>query len=295
VTRDETSTPYKFNVGDTIRIESLNVDAFKTRDNNNGGINPELLDNVVLSDGTISLHLIGRVRVTGFTADQLRATLIERYKKWYKEPDITVTPVRVNTKLEDLRATVDSRFGAGGQGRQARVTPEGTIALPAVDDVFVQGLTLRELKRELNARYAAVVEGVEVTPVLVSRAPRFIYVLGEVRQPGRYELTGPTTVMQAIALAGGWNVGSHLWHTVVFRRDENWQLMATLINIRGAVYGRDPCPADEIWLRDTDIIVVPKHPILQADEFIELVFTRGIYGVLPNQGLSFNFSKLGTL
>jgi hypothetical protein len=38
--------------------------------------------------------------------------------------------------------------------------------------------------------------------------------------------------MQAIAMAGSWNVGAHLSHVVVFRRDENWQLMATRVNIR---------------------------------------------------------------
>ncbi|MEZ6070179.1 MAG: hypothetical protein R3C10_07830 [Pirellulales bacterium] len=35
--------------------------------------------------------------------------------------------------------------------------------------------------------------------------------------------------------------------------------------------------------------------ILVVDEFIDLVFTRGMYGVLPMQGVSLNFSKLSTL
>ena len=41
------------------------------------------------------------------------------------------------------------------------------------------------------------IEGFEVTPVLLTRAPRYVYVLGEVARPGRYDLQGPTTVMQA--------------------------------------------------------------------------------------------------
>ncbi len=118
--------------------------------------------------------------------------------------------------------------------------------------------------------------------------------LGEVAAPGRFELTGPTTVMQALALAGSWNVGGNLNQVVVFRRDENWCLMATKLDIRGALYGKRPCPADEIWIRDSDIVVVPKSPILVADEFIELVFTRGIYGVFP-LNLQANFAKLSTL
>ena len=154
----------------------------------------------------------------------------------------------------------------------------------------VQGLTLGELKRELDQRYAAEVEGIEVTPVLLQRAPRHVYVLGEVRTPGRFLLDGPTTIMQSIAMAGGWNVGANTRQIVVFRRGDDWRLMATMLDLRGALYGKMPCPADEIWLNDSDVIIVPKSPILVADDFINLVFTRGIYGVAPfNVGTTFSF------
>ena len=190
-------------------------------------------------------------------------------------PSITVTPLSVNTKLEDLRATVDSRAGAGGQSRQARVTPEGTIALPAIGSVPAQGLTLDELKREIDARYTAEVEGHRGHAGARARAPRFVYVLGEVRTPGRYLLEGPTTVMQAIAMAGSWNVAANIRQVVVFRRGDDWRLMATMLDLRGACYGKGPCPADEIWLNDSDIVIVPKIADPACDEFIDLVFTRG--------------------
>ncbi|MCR9117560.1 MAG: sugar ABC transporter substrate-binding protein, partial [bacterium] len=76
---------------------------------------------------------------------------------------------------------------------------------------------------------------------------------------------------------------------------EDWRLMATRLDIRGALLGKRPCPADEIWLRDSDIVVVPQSAILRADNFIELVFTRGIYGVVPFQGITLNFAKAATL
>jgi polysaccharide export outer membrane protein len=154
-------------------------------------------------------------------------------------------------------------------------------------------LSLEELKREIDERYAQFVGGIEVTPVLSNRAPRYVYVVGEVRQPGRYELQAPTTVMQSIALAGGWNNGGNLREIVVFRRDENWQLMATKLDVRGALLGKRPCPADEIWLRDSDLIVVPKSALMLTNDFIELVFTRGIYGVVPfNASYTYSQTKL---
>jgi polysaccharide export outer membrane protein len=282
VTREETTAPYKLNVGDEVRVESFT--------------DPDLdRDLIIQPDGTITLRLLGQVPATGRTVPQLRDALEKMYLKYYKVPAITVTPLQVNTKLEDLRATVDNRFGLGGQGIDAKVTPEGTIALPVLGSaVWAQGLTLNELKVELNERYHEEIEGIEVVPVLSQRAPRYVYVVGEVPRPGRFELQGPTTALQAISLAGGWNVGAHLRHVVVFRRGEDWRLLATRINLLGALYGHQPCPRGEIWLNDSDVVVVPKHPILVIDDLIELVFTRGVYGVVP-LGFSLDFAQLNTI
>jgi polysaccharide biosynthesis/export protein len=281
LTRQEQPEPYRLNVGDIVRVESF-------ADNE---LNRDLL---IQPDGTITLRLLNQVHATGRTVQQLREELEKLYTKYYKVPAITVTPLKVNTKLEDLRATIDRRAGIGGQSQAVRVTPEGSIALPALGTVPAQGLTLPELQEELNERYREVVEGIEVIPVLVQRAPRYVYVLGEVKNPGRFELTGPTTALQALSMAGSWNVGAHLKQVVVFRRGDDWRLMATIINLECALFAHDPCPRGEIWLDDSDVIIVPKSPILAADDFINLVFTRGLYGVFPVI-TNINFSKLSTL
>ena len=281
LTRDEQRQPYRLNVGDEIRVESFADEALAR-------------DLLIQPDGTITLRLLGQVRATGRTVAQLTEDLEELYQKFYNVPAITVTPLRVNTKLEDLRATVDRRQGFGGQTQTVKVTPEGTVSLPAIGHVKAQGLTLPELQRELNERYRAEVKGIEVIPALIQRAPRYVYVLGEVAAPGRFELTGPTTVIQALAMAGSWNVGAHLKQIVIFRRGDDWRLLATVVDLHAALHGKQPCPAGEIWLSDSDVVIVPKSPILVADDFINLVFTRGIYGVFP-MSASLNFAKLSSL
>jgi polysaccharide biosynthesis/export protein len=281
MTRNQTNRPYTLNVGDEIRLES--------------SADPTLDRNLLVQpDGTVTLRLLGQVKATRHTVPQLREEIELAYQRYYRVPAITVTPLRVNTKLEDLRATVDSRFGFGGQARQARVTPEGTIALPAIGSCPAQGLTLNELKRELDERYAMKIEGFEVTPVLLTRAPRYVYVLGEVARPGRYDLQGPTTVMQALSLAGGWNVGGNLRQTVIFRRGDDWRLMATLVDIRGALYGKVPVPADELWVNDSDVLVVPKAPIKVFNDYVNLTMTQGVYSVVPFRSFG-SFSMLSTL
>jgi len=282
LTREQSAQAYELNVGDEIRLESLT---------------DEKLDRalVIQPDGSITTRLLGQVQAARRTIDELRNDLEERYKAYYKVPAITVTPVRVNTKLEDLRATVDSRAGSGGQNRLVTVSPDGTIQLPGIGSTPAVGLSLEELRREVDERYAHLVDGIGVTPILVARAPRRVFVVGEVGQPGQFTMDGPTTLMMALSQAGGWNNGANLRQVVVFRRGPDWRLMATKIDIRAALYGKAPTPADEIWLRDSDIVVVPKEPLLEADDFIELFFTRGVYGVFPFQGASIAFSKVSTL
>ena len=268
LTREETATPYRLNVGDEIQVESFT----------DSDINRNLL---IQPDGTITLRLLGQIHATGRTVTQLRDVLEEEYKKYYKIPSITVTPLKVNTKLYDLRAVIDRRAGIGGQSQFVRVTPEGTISLPAIGTVPAQGLTLPELLVELNERYRDIVEGIQINPILAQRAPRYVFVVGEVNKPGRFELTGPTTAIQAISMAGSWRVGANLRQIVVFRRGDDWRLLATIIDLQAALLGNQSCPPGEIWIDDSDIVIVPKSKILIADDFINLVFTRGIYGVFP--------------
>ena len=266
--RAELAQPYQLEVGDSIRIESL--------------IDPTLNRDVTIQpDGTIDALLIGQVRVIHSTAAEARADLNERYKQFYKMPDMNVTRLKTQTSVEDLIQAVNNRFFSGGQGKLVRVTPEGTVSLPSIGVIPAQGLTLEEIRQEVDARYRQVVSGLEVTPILSARAPRFIYVVGEVRNPGRFEMVGPTTAMQSLALAGGWVNGGNLRQIVVFRRAEDWRLLATKLDIRGPLYGERPAPSDEIWLRDSDVVVIPKTPIRRADDLIELFMTRGVYSAFP--------------
>ncbi|NOZ39711.1 MAG: sugar ABC transporter substrate-binding protein [Planctomycetes bacterium] len=295
LTREESSRPYEFQVGDTLRVESLTGDgqSSSTDSSGNDNIGRQL---IVQPDGSISLPLLGQIRAARMTVDGLRKHLEDRYKKYYKVPAITVTPLLINTKLLDLIASVDARQGVGGLQLQVTVTPAGNIYVPGLGAVCAQGLTLEELKFEIDARYAATIPGVAVTPILTQRAPRFLYVLGEVAQPGQFTLTGPTTLMGAIALAGGWNVGANLRQVVIFRRGEDWRLMATMVNIRGALYGRRPAPADEIWLNDSDIVVIPKTAIQATDEVVGQFFTRGLYSLFPQYAFGqFNFQNFSAL
>lgn len=285
-TREVINRPYELQVGDQIQVESLTAGrgASGLPGTAATGVAEDTLNRnlVVQPDGMITLPLIGRVIAAGRTIEALRADLEAKFKTYYKVPAITVTPLVINTKLEDLLDTVDSRGGIqGGYQISVVVTPAGTLQLPGIGSVFVQGLSLPEAKLEIDSRYEQRIPGVHVTVDLLERALRFVYVLGEVNNPGRFTLEGPTTVMMALALAGDAKIGANRRQIVVFRRGHDWRMLATMLDLQGALYGRRPVPADDIWLNDSDIVLVPKNVLQIADEAIEQVFTRGLYSAVP--------------
>ena len=283
LTRRRSNEPYRMYVGDKVAISSAT----------DSTLNQPSIE--IMSDGTISLPLIGLVRFAGKTIANIQRELNDRYVKYVKNPEIVVQVVEGDTPLKDLRDAVDARAGLGGQSRNAQVSPDGTVQLPLIGSVPAIGLTLEEIGREVNARYRIYLGGVEVTPILTQRAQRFIYVGGEVTQGGRFELTGPTSVMQAISLAQGFNAGGNIRQIVVFRRDANWQLIATRIDLGGALNGQRPYPSDEIWLRDSDIVWVPKKPIQRLSEAVNQYLTQTIYAIFPQQGVAFNFDDFQSL
>jgi polysaccharide export outer membrane protein len=275
------STPYRLNVGDVIRISSLTMPSLS-------------VDTPIQPDGTIVLPQVGPITAAGKPIEVLRKELDQLYVRVLKErePSISVIPVSLNKTVEELRASITNRTQiSAGQSFAARVSPNGTVQLPALGSVPAQGLSLAELRNEVEARYADLVPGFEVTPVLVERAPRSVYVLGEVAKPGKFALDAPTTVIQAIAMAGSWNIGGNLRQVIIFRRDDCWRLMATRVNVHPALYNSRKLEADDIWLRDSDIVIVPKCPLQVFDDYVQLIFTKGIYGVVPFQGVAFDFIR----
>ncbi len=283
ITELKSSGAYRLVVGDELLIES-EADKELTRGTFEKGLK-------IQPDGTITLRLIGQIFAAGQTVDQLREVLEEKYIEFYPEPAIDVTPVNTGSAAQKIREAISGSGGFDPQQVSQTVTPSGEIRLPKIGSVMAQGLTLDELKQEINLRYDYRVGGLEVEPSLQSQAPHNVFVLGEVRQPGRFNLDNtPTTVLGAIALAGGHVQGANLRQVVIFRRGDHWELISTLVDVRGAVLGREAHPADEIWIRDGDVIILPSTPIRLFDNFVRQVFTEGIYGILPVTG-SYNFGS----
>lgn len=282
VSRKMLDSPYRIQIGDQIEIN----------DTNRPEISKQAL--IVLDDGYISPLEVGQVHVAGKSVEQVNRILTDAYSDaGTRDPSITISVTKNNTALRDLLDSVQGQFNANGSIKQVRVSPDGTIQLPIIGRVCVYGLTLAEVGREVNLRYSHHIHNLNVTPALLELAQKSVFVFGEVGQPGVVQLNGPTTALGAIASAQGFLQGANRRQVVVLRRDSEWRMIATKLDLGGAALGRTPIPSDDVWLRPSDIIIVPKQPIQRLVEFIDMYFTRSLFVLIPNQGISFSFDENG--
>lgn len=83
------------------------------------------------------------------------------------------------------------------------VRPDGKISFPLVNDIVAAGLTPMELREQLKRTLATYVHDPDVSVVVREIRSLKVAVIGQVRAPGRYDIKGPATVLDALALAGG--------------------------------------------------------------------------------------------
>lgn len=138
--------------------------------------------------------------------------------------------------------------------RTVRVRPDGKISLPLADDVQAARSTLPELKKRITKSLAAFVDNPSVYVMLEENRSKKIYVVGMVNTPGEYVLEKDITVLQAIAMAGGFTEWAKKDEIVIVRRNPQGQSRIAFDYDR-VVSGKDI--KQNILLQPDDVIIVP--------------------------------------
>ena len=86
---------------------------------------------------------------------------------------------------------------------QFRVRPDGKFSMPLIGDVIAAGKTTDAINMQIQTKLQLFVESPFVSTIIRETASNRVYVLGEVNAPGTYPIEGTLTVLQALALAGG--------------------------------------------------------------------------------------------
>ena len=146
-------------------------------------------------------------------------------------------------------------YGIDNLKREVRVNSRGLVSLPLIGPVQVGGLTSEEAETLIAEKYAKdYLQDPQVSVFIKEFTSQRITVEGAVARPGIYPIRGDTTLVQAIALAGGQGNLPDLNEVMVFRLEAGQRRALTydLIKIRGG-------EAEDPKLASEDIVVVKRQ------------------------------------
>lgn len=248
------SSEYHIDTEDTLRIEFYYYP----------GLNKTVR---VRPDGFITLSRVGDVKALDRTPKSLAAHITELYKAILKKPSSTVEVIQFNVKVENLKAAV--RTTTRGQSRQVLVRPDGKISLPYIHDIKAKNKTCAELSRAVERKYRKFVKNISITVAMLKAHSNRAYIMGEVEHASFYQLSGPRTLTQLIAEAGGFSSQANTHQIVLIRRGKNGKPTARLIDMDNII-GRGDMSSDPL-IRQYDVIFVPKTKLSQASLLMDSI------------------------
>jgi polysaccharide export outer membrane protein len=149
------------------------------------------------------------------------------------------------------------------------VQPDGYVSLKELPDMRIQGRTVAQVNADLLDAYGRFVRDPVLTVTLKEFQQPYFIAGGDVTKPGRYELRGPTTMSEAIALAGGPIRGANMSNVVLFRRTAGEQLETKQVNVR-RMYARHDL-SEDVLQRPGDILFVPKGVLGKLQPMLDLL------------------------
>lgn len=162
--------------------------------------------------------------------------------------------------------------------RTIRVGPDGRIALPLIGQAMAADRTISELEYDLSTAYASQLVRPIVEVTLKTAGPMKVWVDGEVRTPGVYDMPGDIDAYQAIIQAGGFLPSARPQQVALIRRGPGSVRMMRVVDLRQR-------RGEVIALRRGDVLYVPRSTLGELANF----FTQ-VKAALP---VGFNYTING--
>ena len=174
---------------------------------------------------------------------------------------------------QDLLAI--SVFGVEELAKEVRVNSNGQISLPLIGGVMAGGKTIPELEAELARKYSdGFLQNPQVSVFVKEFTSQRVTLEGALKSPGIYPITGRTTLLQGIALAGGVDDKIVDLSGIVVMRQVGGRKQAAVFDLRQVRKGNIEDPQ----LYGDDVIVVEQSGSKTAfRRFIESVPALGIF------------------
>ena len=171
---------------------------------------------------------------------------------------LSVFAGKLEYKLQPTDVITINVHGQPDLTTKTRLTADGYITFPLLGKVSASGLTVPELEQKLKELLEKdYLVNAQVLVFIEEYNARQVSVIGEVNTPGKYELPGEKdmTLMQAIAMAGGFTKFADLTKTKIMRMEDG-KKKTIVINAKDITERGDK--DKDIILQAEDIVVVPE-------------------------------------
>lgn len=163
------------------------------------------------------------------------------------------------------------------------VRPDGKISFPLAGDIPAVGLTFTQLKEEITKRLGDYIKYPVVSISLRKLGGKKIVVLGEVGSPGIYSVTGKKTVLEAVALAGGFTSDAVL-SSVILIQGGLQSPEGKRLNLNRALKKADM--SQNVVLQPEDVVFVPKKFIANVNYTLTQILGPISQGIFTGKAIS---------
>lgn len=139
--------------------------------------------------------------------------------------------------------------------RSIPVRSDGRISLPLVGELQATGRTPLQLEDDIAGKLRNYIADPEVTVMVQEIRSQKFNILGQVAKPGSYSLELATTVLDAIAAAGGFRDFANQKGIYILRQNPGGGESRIPFNYKNVIKGKSP--QQNIKLEPRDTIVVP--------------------------------------
>lgn len=146
------------------------------------------------------------------------------------------------------------------------VQPDGYITLDGASDIRIEDKTLPETTEAIRAAYQGTLHDPVITVSLKDFDKPFFIVAGRVSRPGKYELRGDTTLVEAVAIAGDFTDASKHSQVVLFRRVPGDMVEARLFDVKHMLSSRNL--QEDPHLSPGDMVFVPQNRLSKIQRYL---------------------------
>ncbi len=150
--------------------------------------------------------------------------------------------------------------------RQVVVGADGTVALPLVGRVKIEGFTAEEVEKTLTKKFSKYIKFPNVSVLVSKKSRQQVYIIGEVRKAGAYPFYKNLKLLDLISAANGFTPGTNISQVILIRKSGGMRVTKK-INLKKIIKGKDR----DIPLKKGDIVYLPRSGLTAWNWFVSNV------------------------